>query len=790
MRSIILKTGVCLAAVTWPFLAQAQTTPTETSVASGQAQATDAPSDAGDIVVTAQKRTQRLQDVPISVAVLGGEALQDKGIHNLQDLKGALPGIQILPAGPTSRLFVRGIGSGDNAGFDQAVATFIDDVYHGRSRGTASGLFDIERSEFLKGPQSTFFGNSAIAGAVNVTTAKPTDTLQGYAYGSYNFNFDQYVVEGAVSGPITPTLSGRLSVLLGSGDGWVADTTAGGKIPETNDRAVRVQLKWEPDDRLSAVLKGEAGRFNQRGGLLGQITQCPPVLATPTQDGFARPGVYCAQALANGDDVVFNSRRSTNAGSHANLSNQEVALTANYDLGAATLTSTTAYLRYNYKSVWDLDFTSTNSAYSGLPEKYDQFSQELRIASGDTGLLNYTVGAYFQSDHLTGRTDLGYYFLNPPIVQALTYDQHEKIYAGFASLGLNLTEKLTITGGLRAQRVEKRLLKGIYYGAPTGFADVAPIETAAYNATGVAFNLGPAGQWRYSDSYSKLVPSANIRYKFSPDLMAYASYANGFKAGGFNMAASGPVDPATGQQIGVAFQPEKVDAFEIGFKSRLFDRRLTLNVTAFTSRYSNLQVGGNRQTVNGPVNVVSNAASSVSKGIEVEADLRVTGGLTTGLQLSLLDAHYKSFPGALPTACQQIVGQCVFGSTAPGATVQDLSGKPTAYSPSYSGLWTVDYETPISDNFRLALGSQLSFTDHFQVAVNNDPNTEQDAYVQLDLSAKLISGPGQWEVGLIAKNVNDVKTFHWATGLPRSPGSFIVARDQPRSFTVQFRKTF
>jgi iron complex outermembrane receptor protein len=781
----VFMTGVGIAALIWPAMAGAhkideQVTPSDPSAAVG----------GGDIVVTAQKRTQRLQDVPISASVLGETALHNDAIRSLQDIKLSLPSVAINRGGPTDRLYIRGIGSGDNPDFDQAVATFIDEVYHGRSRGSGAALFDLERTEVLKGPQSTFFGNSAIAGAINITTKKPTDTLSGYAFGSYNFDFNQYVVEGAIGGPIAPDLTGRISFLAGTGDGWIADTTAHEKIPATNDRAIRGQLRWQASDRLRIDLKGEAGRFKQTGGPLLEPFDCPPVIASPTQNGFSGPVNFCVTALANGDDVKVNNVRSFNNGGHADLWTKEAVLAAAYDLGSATLSSTTAYNRYKYYTVFDQDQTSSDLFTAAVPETYNQFSQELRLASSDTGFLNYTVGAYYQRDHLNGQEVINYQFLTKPVGQVFGYNQHESILSGFASITLNLTTKLSVTGGLRAQQVHKNMLKSIYYGVPSDFSDNLPVETAATDAAGQAANLGPVGIWHFSRTDSAWTPSAVAKYKFTPDVMAYASYANGFKAGGFNVLASSALNAATGMQDNVPFKPERVNSFEIGLKSRLFDRRLTLNVSAFHSRYTDLQVGGNIQTTSGPVAVVSNAGSSLSRGIEVEADLRVTHRLQTGLQFSLLDAHYVNFTGASPTSCQQIVGQCVYGSTTPAISRQDLSGKETPYAPKTSGVWNVDYELPINTTFRLALNSQLFFSSHYSISINNDPFIEQPGFVRLQLSARLIDAPGGWEAGLLVRNVNNASVYTFGGGMSRSTGSYAVVRDPPRSFTLQFRKSF
>ena len=738
-----------------------------------------------DIVVTAQRRTERLQDVPLSVAVVSGDLVQSSGAVNLQQLTSILPDVHIVRAGPSDRLYIRGIGSGDNLSFDQSVATFVDGVYHGRSRSTAGGLLDIDRIEILKGPQSVFFGNSAIGGAINVTTRRPTDQLSGDVFVAYNFDWDQIDAEAAVGGPITSTLSGRIAANYWRGQGWLYDDGVGSRVPRTRDRTIRGQLRWEPTAALTVNAKAENGRYRQQGGFLLQLVNCPPA------PSFSAPAGFCLNAIANGVEARLDEERASTPGSHFNLNSQEYVLSADYDLGGATLTSTTAFLRHDLDLSFDADGpVPADLLASSVPEHYRQFSQEVRLASAAGGSFDYIVGGYFQRSHLVTEQDLTLSFRTPaiaavpafaalipylPLGQAVGLDQTEHIYSGFGSLTWHASDRFRLIGGIRGTIVDKRADKSIAFGTGLRFQPGLQAFPSSILALSQALTstIGPSGVRRYDRTDRDLLPSATVQYDLAHDIMAYGSYSRGFKSGGFNGQ-----DTSADQQA-VAFAPETVDAFEAGLKMQLLNRRMTFNLAAFRSTYHDLQVGGTRPGVSLAI-TVQNAGGARTQGIEFENRWAITNRLTSNLSFTLLDSKYTAYPNANATSLQTVRGQAS----------QDLSGAHTPYAPTFSGSWRLDYDLPLTNDLSLKLGNATYFTTDFSTTTNNDPFLQQGGYAKIDSSIGVVSESARWELDLLVRNVTNKVYLVYGAATPASVGSYSVQRDPPRSVTVQLRWHF
>ena len=763
-----------------PCMAQAVETPSgSTTPPAPAAQASE--DGLQDIVVTAQKRTERLQQVPISATVLSGATLTAQGTLDLQQITGTVADTFVVRSGPSDRLIVRGIGSADNFSVDQSVATFVDGIYHGRSRSSGAGFLDLDRIEVLKGPQSIFFGNSAIGGAFNVSTRKPSDTFMGDASASYNFDFNEVTVEAGVGGPISSTLSFRLAGNFSRGDGWLYDIGAGEHIPRTNNKALRGQLQWKPVDALTVNLKAEVGRFRQQGGILLQLVDCPPPAP------FTAPRGFCTTAIASGVETQLDDRRTATPGSHSNLNTQEYVGSIDYDLGGATLTSLTGYLKHDFDYSFDADGPIPADLLDvAAPEAYHQFSQELRLTSATGHFFDYIFGLYYQHDRVVTEQDLTYGLLSPtvqaaapfaslipylPIGQAVAYAQSQNTYSAFGSVTAHLTPKLRLVGGLRYTSVSKSADKSIYFGTGSGLmSGVTPFPAAVLPVSLLLTrSLGPTVANHYERTDRHASPSVNLQYDVTSNVLAYAKYANGFKAGGFNG------QDVSADQAAVPFNSETVNAYELGLKSQLFDRRMTLNIALFRSDYSNLQVGSGRPGLS-PVIVIQNAGSARSQGIEFEQRWAVAKGLTSDLSLVLLDSKYVHYQNASPTAYQTLLG----------ATLQDLSGTPTPYSPKFSGTWRLDYQHPISGNLSLKLGSLLYYTGHYNVSTTNDPLLEQGKYAKLDAHVGIANEASHWDLTLLVRNLTNHTYINYGANTPGGTlGSFSVVKDPPRSFTLQ-----
>lgn len=741
-----------------------------------------------EIIVTARKRSETLQQVPVSASVLGGDAIADMGIANLQDLTASVPAVRLAKGSTSNRQFIRGIGSGDNPSFEQSVGTFIDDIYHGRARFSEAALFDVERVEVLKGPQTVYFGNNAIAGALNIVTRDPGDSLSGDIRLAYTPAFDARVAEVGLDLPVADTLSVRIAGQLSDNDGWIKDSGAGEKAPHTRDRAVRSTALWKPTERLTARIKAQYVDQDGRGGLPIVRSGCPQPASYGPSAGF------CAAALAAGAGPFDRTdARNTSPGQFTTQESQDYVATLDWEGDGYILTSVTGHTRYTYGLGTDLDMTPLPLLSIAAPERFSQTSQELRLSSTDDSPVDYIAGLYYHHSKLQVGNRFNYGFLGASINAAAPFRPlapylpfginnffHETAgtLSGFGALTWKVRDDLRATGALRYSRVEKDFDRTITVGtASANYGPLTPFP-ASVAALGAAFaaggRLATVGTTSLSRSDKQLTPSVSVQYDWTPQVMLYARYDRGFKAGGFNgvdlVSAAGTLP----------FAPEKVDAFEAGVKAKLFDDRMSVSLDAFRSKYRDLQLAGIVPSSNGAyVNRVQNAGGAVTQGIELEMNARLSGAWRTGLSATLLDSHYTSYPNATPTAQQ----------TAAGLPVQDLSGKRTPFAPSLSGSWNLSYETGLTADLSLTITNQLFVSSGVYLGFSNDPDNRQASYLRDDLTLALSSDTG-WEVALVGRNLTDETIRSFGATLPTSLGSYVFMTEPPRSVTVQLKYAF
>jgi outer membrane receptor protein involved in Fe transport len=736
-----------------------------------------------EVVVTARKRVESLQSVPVSAAVISGATIQDHAIASLQDLSNTLPAVKLSRGSTTDRLFIRGVGSGDNPSFEQSVGTFVDDVYHGRARLSQGDLFDVARVEVLKGPQMTYFGNNAIAGAVNVTSNEPRGDFDADLRALYNLTFDDYLFEGAVSQLLTDDLSVRIAGLASGGDGWIEDRGAGEDVPERDDRAARATLLWGPSEAFTAKLKIQYADENQRGGLPIVRGNCPAAAA------FGPPAGFCALALAGPGVADFDwFERSSSPGQVSEITSREAVATLSYSVAGNTLTSVTAYTDYDYVLRSDLDTTPAHLFSIAAPEQYEQFSQELRFDSHGGDTIDYLVGMYYQSSKLDVRNDFNYAFLSPaiaavptlapllpylPIAEDIHFRSDDESISGFGAVTWNMSANLRATTALRYTRVDKDFDQTLTFGRARGSygpVESLPVSVAALaNALGAARGLGVAGNIALSRTDDHVSPSLSVEYDATQDTMLYARYDNGFKAGGFNGADT------SGDRSALAFGPETVDAFEIGIKNRLFDDRVMLNFDLFRGEYSDLQLAGVVPSTSGAyVNRVQNAGGAISQGAELELAWEINGSLRSSLSVTALDAHYTRYPNATPTAQQAAAGQ----------RFQDLSDRPILFAPDVAGQWTLSWSRMVAGNLELTIASQLYASSGYFLGFSDDPYLKQSGYVREDATVTLTS-PHGWELSLIGKNLADTVIRTYGAALPTSTGSYVFITEPSRSVAIQ-----
>ena len=759
-------------------------------------------SDGGEIIVTAQKREQRLQDVPVSVSVVTGAAIERANLRSLADVTARLPNVRITPGQSVDSLNIRGTGSGSNPGFEQSVATFVDDVYRPRSRSIRAGLFDIEQIEVLKGPQTTFFGANAIAGALNITTRKPGQTLEANASALYGTD-NEYSLEGAVGAPVTDTLSVRVAGRAYGMDDFI-DNRSAAKRGHLREYTGRVSLRWEPTTDFRSDLRMDGDRLRDGTAFDAELLNCPPDPAYPTATSVA-----CTNALQQGGgkaDGRLDGKSSIVPG-FADNDMAEVGWTNALSIDPLTLTALTAY-SYNRSAIRQDLIPSppigpdlNGSLLNSTNEKYRQFSQELRLQSRAGEPIEFTAGLYYQHSRLSeanlasfkfapyvpplgafvpfgalvaafsppGANPLGY---GPatPIAGLATLEQRESTASAFGAVTLRPFAHLRINAGLRYSSVTKRAsrvdLSGTYTGvqAQLDTFQPAPAATQAVLVNVLGGDLGNFPDPKRRDE--KLMPSAGVQYDVGRDLMLYATYANGFKAGGYG-----------GLNILEVFGPETVDAFEIGAKGSSFGRLLTYSAALFRSEYKDLQEATIVYLPSGSVaSITKNAASSRSQGVEASMTVRPTRAISFTADLAYLDARYRRFPNGACTVLATL--------TMPNCA-QDLSGKRRPFAPKLSGNVGLSLLVPAAD-WQVRIDPTLYFTSKYFQQSNSDALFVQKGYAKADL--RVSGGPvdGRWELGVIAKNLGNVRTASLRTGVPASPGTVIAFPERDRSVALQF----
>ena len=629
---------------------------------------------ATEVTVTARRQKERAQDVPIPLSVLSGRNLEEKGTYTLEDVQRQIPSVVAFNSNPrNSSVGIRGIGvSTASDGLDTSVGFYFDGVYLGRPGMALSDLIDIESFEVLRGPQGTLYGRNTSAGVINVTTRKPSftpnATLEG-SFGNYAYNQLRFSVTGPL---VDELLAYRLTAAKTKRDGVLDNSTTGIEANSVDRNSVRGQLLLTPSNDFSLRLIGEYSDESDTCCVSVQSSVLPL-----SSGGTTARTLRAFESLGYVPAVNFDATQN-NAPQDMRTNQHAFSLEADWNLGWADVTSISAYRFWHFDPLQDSDSTPLDIIQVNAAQTTDsQLTQEFRLAS-KPGRLNWQVGAYAFHQKLTDHyllnqfgADAGAFYTaylrtTNPAAAAVniapgsqyvgdTWTESDA-YAGFGQANFALTDRITLTGGLRYTKDRR-----------TGVSDTSNVGTP-YAATSIPFH------------HDEIVKGNNTSYLFSPsfkitpDALVYLSYSTGYKAAGLNL--NSPV--AVGTSIVV--QPEKVKNWEIGLKQTLFDERATLNVNAFWLDLSGLQAN---IVPPGIRSYLANVGDVRSRGVEAEASWKVTDGLDWSLNGSFIDAEYLSYPNA-PCAVSQ-VAPC------------DLTGKELFQSPKYIANSTVRYHVDRSE---------------------------------------------------------------------------------------------
>lgn len=612
------------------------------------------------VVVTAQKRDQDIQEVPVAVTALTGEALQDAHVSTVMDLNALAPSLQVKTddnaANP--KIFIRGIGLNDfNPNTASAVAIYSDGVYIGSPLAQMGQFFDLERVEVLRGPQGTLYGRNTTGGAINLISRKPSDNFEATGsveYGSYN----NLALEGAVGGPITPELAYRASGTYLSNDGYTLNRLTGNRGNDTNRGAARFQLQWTPSDTFDALFQLRYGK-SDGGSILAYNRSLLPATAQATgPDGFCAPAYY-----TSGDctDLAGYANTSTNLyqGDYHLEGKDKVetygaSATLTWDLGAMSLISVTGYDHADRDDVEDTDAGPTDIITARYKAKQWAASEELRLQSNGDNQLDWVAGIYVARDELDTNSYYDVFRVansGDPLtdlpqgigVFGWPFTQDTNSYAVFGQIDYDFTDKLTATFGLRYSADKKTFHYNSTYASDVG---------------GPSSDLFSIDDSKTFDSFSGKV---GLQYQLTDDVNVYGSYNRGYKSGGFFGGQT--TDPSSLRP----YDDELVNAYEVGLKSQLMDGLLTANFATFFYDYQDLQVYTLVVDPNTNLTVqnFTNASNAEVKGLEAELMASPIDGLDLSLGASFLDATYQDF---------QSQGDDYSGNTLPNAPEVSLNG--------------------------------------------------------------------------------------------------------------------
>ncbi|WP_447726615.1 TonB-dependent receptor [Sphingomonas koreensis] len=718
--------------------------------------AAPAPEDTGEIIVTAQKRAERLLDVPLAVTAVTGDALADRQISDTNSLVQAVPSLSFQQgANPTNTSFrIRGIGTSlFGQGTESSVSTVVDGVVAVRQAQGFSDLADIERVEILRGPQGTLFGKNASAGVISVTTARPARDLT--ASGDFTIaEHGEYRARGTVSGPLSSTLRARVTGYYNDVRGITRNIGTNRWVNGSSGWGVRGKLEWDATETLNLLLSAEYRKTDAVCCGSTMISIVNPVLQT-----------LVGPVQASRRNRTINEDSDT----YANTSQQTYSLQADWDLGAATITSITAFQKYHLDVNQPIDrinapvpvFAGAAAAYSWWNQNHgvadiQGLSQELRIANNGSNAFNYVAGAFYMHSYIErpfdrrrARCTAG--VIGQPcaaaniIYQSSASEIHlsQDSIAAFGQFDYNIAGGLKVIGGIRVQH-EKGFNRGFR---------IAPIQTGD-----VIFPANPpvSGEFRASDT--AVTGKAGLQYEFNRNAQAYATYTRGYKGLGYEMEIS--ADLANQK----ALEPERVNAYEVGFKGRTSDGSFTISAAAFLADYTNLQVQANRSDpVTGVVQFVStNAGKSQTKGFEIEATMRPTDGFTVNAAVtyakSTIDIDGLNCPLQLQAAAPVMTGTPVnicYRAAAGATPQQNLRGKPLAASPEWRVSVSPRYETDISSSLGAFGQFSINYTSAQQFAVEQDPLLWQPAYVLVDASIGIKTIDNRYSLTLFVKNLFD-----------------------------------
>ena len=737
------------------------------ALSSGAAMAQTAPGPAPDntaiaeIVVTAQKRAENLQDVPVSVTALTADTLASRGVTNVLGLNNMAPGMRISAndAAANPKIYIRGVGLSDfNPNASSGVGVYVDGVYIGSPLAQMAGFFDLAQVEVLRGPQGTLYGRNTNGGAINITTKRPTQTFTADAALEYA-TFNAVTAEAAVGGPIiADKLAFRAAGQWVKDDGYTYNRVTGNDVNAADHWAGRLSLLYTPTDNFEMLT--QVNRYVNRGDAIApQHRALFPATAEATgPNGLCAPNAYASGACT--DLLGYADTDNNSRAIDANLEGKDkvdlfgASNQATWTFNGMQLVSVTAWQWAHRNDVENTDGSPAQMLEINYRSRQQQFTQELRLQSDTpSARLNWVIGGYFMDETVKDNTrqdtlrDLRPLFATPDNPDGLSpensvavfgwpYTQKTKGYAVFGQADYKITDKLTGTVGLRWS------------------ADKKHMNYRSQIEDGLIVLLTSDQKKTFSDWSGRL----GLRYEVTPDASVYATYNRGYKSGGFFGGL------ATSPEEVEPYDNETLDAYEVGVKSEFLDRRVRLNVSGFYYDYKNQQVFTQALRNGLTVLVLDNAANSKVYGGEAEITARPIQPLTLTAGVSLLHAKYGDY----------------------FSEGQDFTGNWLPQSPKVTFNTSATYVAPLANGASIVANADANYSSKVYFDNSNAERLSQDSVWIVGAQVSWRSPDQTIEAGAFARNLFD-KTYVVSISNIDSLGEDLLSMNRPRSLGVFLR---
>jgi iron complex outermembrane receptor protein len=706
-----------------------------------------------EIVVTARRRAESLQDVPISVQAISGEQIAEQGLIDLASLAPYTPNFNIVQSpGASDLIFMRGVGTyGSGVHFEPSVGQVFNGYFSTRSRLSRTALIDVAQVEVLRGPQGAIIGKNTSLGALNITSNRPTDEFEGAFNIAYNSEASKGVETQAIlSGPLSENVRGRLVADYRDVDGWVDNRVTGNSLQSQKDTTIRAMLDWDISDTLTAEFLYQYNDLD-RNGKPREVVECfAPGVIPRTRADPATLGFDCQQ---NASNQTGNLQRASPDGplydpGEPFTSRAHIAgVTLNFEFENFNLASLTNFTSYEINDNFSGDLLPTERANIQNTEDFEQIYQEFRATSNSDGDVGWTLGATYFKGELEAYQVFHAAFANTSRNEFQRSDTES--LSTFGQIDWDINDQMTLAVGARYTKEDRN---GAKAQAQAPLYGTIP-NTLDNPATGIgcgpgfrACTNGDGSPVTGSISDSGLSYNLALQYRTDESNMYYVSVATGFKSGGFDLRGAGNPDT-------FVFPEEESINYEIGGKHTLADGALRVNWSIFNLEVDDLQVSTNDPVL---IQQVVGKAQVSSKGLEIDGAWAASDALTLTFTGALLDSTFDQF-----------TSECHAGQTAAtgcngGLFVQDGLTLPQA--PEQQLVLGAKYNWALNNGMDLTLGGSYSYLSDYHVTLPRDPVGFQDSISRLDASLVLTgttASDKRWSVALIGRNLGDELVKNW-----------------------------